>query len=142
MEKKKRIIMLLAIDIFLISTAFLVSFYLRFEMTIPWNIMQLYIDNIFAITLIKILVFAYFGIYNSLWRYASIDELMQVIVAVILANAGMISYLYVMNIHFPRSIYLLVAILDIMYIGGVRFSYRFLRKMKNEKLFNSEKRKR
>ncbi|MGO1528919.1 MAG: polysaccharide biosynthesis protein [Senegalia sp. (in: firmicutes)] len=142
MEKKKRIIMLLAIDIFLISTAFLVSFYLRFDMNIPWNIMQLYIDNIFAITLIKILVFAYFGIYNSLWRYASIDELMQVIVAVILANAGMISYLYVMNIHFPRSIYLLVAILDIMYIGGVRFSYRFLRKMKNEKLFNSEKRKR
>ncbi|MGO1652753.1 polysaccharide biosynthesis protein, partial [Senegalia sp. (in: firmicutes)] len=142
MEKKKRIIMLLAIDIFLISTAFLVSFYLRFDMNIPWNIMQLYIDNIFAITLIKILVFAYFGIYNSLWRYASIDELMQVIVAVILANAGMISYLYVMNIHFPRSIYLLVTILDIMYIGGVRFSYRFLRKIKNERLFSSEKRKR
>lgn len=111
-------------------------------MNIPLNIMQLYVDNIFAITLIKILVFAYFGIYNSLWRYASIDELVQVVVAVILANAGMISYLYVMNIHFPRSTYLLVTILDIMYIGGVRFSYRFLRKMKNERLFNGEKRKR
>ncbi|WP_207751298.1 polysaccharide biosynthesis protein [Anaeromonas frigoriresistens] len=122
--------------------AFLVSFYLRFDTSVPQNILQLYIDNIIAITLIKILIFSLFGIYNSLWRYASIDELVQVISAVIVANTAVLSYLYIRQIHFPRSIYLLVTILDIMYVGGVRFSYRFIRKIKND-LFNSRgKRKR
>lgn len=142
MEKRRRIALLLFVDIILISTAFLVSFYLRFDANIPLNIMNIYLDNIFAITLIKILIFGYFGIYSSLWRYASIDELVQVIIGVFLANTGMISYLYIVDIHFPKSIYLLVLILDIMYIGGVRFSYRLLRKIKNERLFNGEKRKR
>ncbi|MBS4538837.1 polysaccharide biosynthesis protein [Clostridium sp. D2Q-11] len=142
MKKQKRIAVLLFTDIILINMAFLVSFYLRFDTSVPQNILQLYIDNIIAITLIKILIFSLFGIYNSLWRYASIDELVQVISAVIVANTAVLSYLYIRQIHFPRSIYLLVTILDIMYVGGVRFSYRFIRKIKND-LFNSRgKRKR
>lgn len=104
--------------------------------------LNLYTQNIIIITLIKIIIFSYFGIYNSLWKYASIEEMMQVVTTVILANAAVLSYLYISNVHFPRSIYLIVTMLDIMLIGGVRFSYRVLRKMKLDSTYMKANRKR
>ncbi|MBS4534368.1 polysaccharide biosynthesis protein [Clostridium sp. D2Q-14] len=134
MQKQKRIAILLFTDIILISATYLLSFYLRFDLSVPKGMMTLYIDNIIIITLIKIIIFSLSGIYNSLWRYASIDELVQIIKTTIIANAAVISYMYIRSIHFPRSIYLMTTILDIMLIGGVRFSYRVLRRMKNDGL--------
>lgn len=142
MKKQKRIALLLFIDIILISMSFLLSFYLRFDSNIPVRLLELYFDNIYAITLIKLVVFGLFGIYNSLWKYASVDELIQIIAAVIVANTAVLSYLYIRQIHFPRSIYILVTISDTMYIGGVRFSYRLLRMIRDQRGNIKEKRKR
>lgn len=131
MQKKLRTIYLIIIDIFLINLAFYLAFYLRFDGILPPEYFPKYLDNILAITVIKISVFYYFKLYKSLWEYASIEELVQIVVAAVVANAAILSYLFIKQIHLPRSIYILVTMIDVMLIGGVRFSYRALRRVNN-----------
>ncbi|MDK2821773.1 MAG: hypothetical protein PWP31_1738 [Clostridia bacterium] len=131
MQKEIRTIYLIIIDIFLINLAFYLAFYLRFDGILPPEYFPKYLDNILAITVIKISVFYYFKLYKSLWEYASIEELVQIVVAAVVANAAILSYLFIKQIHLPRSIYILVAMIDVMLIGGVRFSYRALRRVNN-----------
>ncbi|KPU27360.1 nucleoside-diphosphate sugar epimerase [Caloranaerobacter sp. TR13] len=142
MQKKLRTIYLITIDMFLINLAFYLAFYLRFDGVLPPEHFHKYLDNILAITTIKIIVFYYFKLYKNLWKYASIEELVQIVVATVVANAAILSYLFIKQAHLPRSIYILVTMIDMMLIGGVRFSYRALRRVKNRdfKISSNEKR--
>lgn len=130
MQKKIRTIYLIMIDTVLIILAFYLAFYLRFEGIIPAQHLQQFIDNIITVAIIKIFVFYYFKLYKSLWQYASIEELMQITVAVTISNAAVISYLFIKQIHLPRSIYILTTLLDIFFIGAIRVSYRTFKKFK------------
>ncbi|WP_330619632.1 polysaccharide biosynthesis protein [Vallitalea pronyensis] len=91
------------------------------------------------ITCIKLVVFYIFKLYQSLWKYASIEEMIQVVSGVIVANASVLAYLYFQQQHLPRSIYILAPILELMFIGGVRFTYRTLRRVKHSDLLFSKK---
>jgi len=131
MQRKIRTIYLMVIDAVLINLAFYVAFYLRFEGSLPSQYFSLYINNALAITAVKIGVFYYFNLYKSLWKYASVEELVQIIVASIVANTAVLSYLFINQVHLPRSIYILVGMIDVLLIGGSRLSYRTLRKVKS-----------
>lgn len=130
MQKKIRTLYLIIIDIVLINLAFYIAFYLRFEGNIQAQHFQNYLQNIIAITIIKVIILNYFKLYKSLWEYASIEELVQIVISSIIANTAVISYLFINQANLPRSIYILTTMLDIFLIGGVRFSYRTLRKWK------------
>ncbi len=120
------------IDVILINIAFFAALLIRYDgrfSTIHTQYIEAYTTVTFFIILIctKLLTFAFFRLYNSLWKYASIEEGMRIIAAVIVGNLFFISSLYLLQIHFPRSVYLLTPIFDIIFIGGVRFNYRMLR---------------
>ena len=142
MQKKIRVLYLFAIDIILINLAFYLAFYLRFDGNIPKVNFQGYTNNIIAITTIKIIVFTYFGLYKSLWKYASIEELMQVFMATVVSNTVTLSYLVFRQTHLPRSIYAIVTMLDGLMIGGSRFSYRAFRRIRNNDFNIKTKQKR
>jgi FlaA1/EpsC-like NDP-sugar epimerase len=80
---------------------------------------------------IKLFVFQRFGLYNRYWRYASMDELLSIGLAVATATisltlvfaAGWVLGLFVAN-GFPRSVPLLDGMMTLLFIGGVRFSIR------------------
>lgn len=129
MQKKIRSIYLVILDIILINLAFYAAFYLRFEGDIPQKYFATYKDNILVLTAIKIAIFAYFKLYKSLWKYASVEELTQIVVASFVANAGVLSFLFIKQTHLPRSIYIIVGMLDIILIGGVRFSYKAVKRV-------------
>ncbi|WIV12099.1 nucleoside-diphosphate sugar epimerase/dehydratase [Proteiniborus sp. MB09-C3] len=136
MQKKARVIFLILLDAFLINLSYYIALYLRFDGNIEANYLKVYINNALIITLLKIIVFHYFKLYKSLWRYASIDELLNVVVASIVANAGVISYLFALQTHLPRGVYAITIMLDMLLIGGVRFSYRALRRVNGGILSN------
>lgn len=136
MQKKVRVIFLVLLDIVLINLAYYLALYLRFEGKIEAQYLKVYINNALIITLLKILVFYYFKLYRSLWRYASVEELMNVVVASVVANAGVVSLLFALQTHLPRSVYAITTMLDMMLIGGARFSYRALRRLKGSELKN------
>ncbi|WP_026896128.1 nucleoside-diphosphate sugar epimerase/dehydratase [Clostridiisalibacter paucivorans] len=131
MQKKIRTIYLIMIDILAVNLSYYVSLFLRFEGKIEQGYLQVYMDNFIALTVIKLLVFYYFKLYESLWKYASVEEMIQIVVAGMVANAGALSYLFINQSHFPRSIYILAGMFDVIFIGGIRFSYRALRRLKD-----------
>lgn len=131
MKNRKKSILLFFLDIILINLSYLLALYLRFDGNIEIKYLTVYMDNTLMLTVIKLIAFYYFKLYRSVWRYASVGELINIIAACIMANAGALSYLFIRQAHLPRSVYIIATMIDIIFIGGTRFSIRALRRIKN-----------
>lgn len=67
-------------------------------------------------------------LYNNLWEYASIDEAIQIVLAVVLSTlAGAVS-LWVAGVRLPIRVFVASAILLVLIMGGVRMIWRILRR--------------
>lgn len=132
MKRRIRTAYLIAVDVGLLVLSLFLSFLIRFEGTFPAEYFGLADRFLVNVIIIKIVVLFLFGLYNSLWEYASIEELLKISAASVVANTVMLSFLFLFETRIPRSIYIIVTILDVMFIGGVRLSYRMLRRVKNQ----------
>ncbi|MEA3422559.1 MAG: nucleoside-diphosphate sugar epimerase/dehydratase [Bacillota bacterium] len=133
MTKSVKQLFLIIFDAAAINFSFYLAFFVRFEGDIihfsdAVNYIYVYTNMFIWITIIKLIVFYVFKMYSSLWRYASVEELFQVVLASVVATAATVSLLTAFSMSFPRSIYLLTFIFDTMLLGGIRFSYRFFRR--------------
>lgn len=135
---RKKNFILIILDIVLINLAYILALYLRFDGYVPQSFMETYLNNAIVISIIKIIVFYFFKLYKSIWKYASIDEMIEIVLASVVANAIAMAYITLNQANMPRSIYLMVPILDMAFVGGVRFSYRALCRIKNETPKNLE----
>lgn len=128
--KRKRIFALMFLDVILINLSYILALYIRFEGNIDgsqfMDYFGTYSQHFLYITAIKLIVFLYFKLYRPAWRYASIDELMNIVVASIVSNAAILSYMFIRQDSLPRSIYIITALIDMVLIGGIRFSFRAL----------------
>jgi len=119
---------LLFLDAVLINISYILSLFIRFEGNITGEMFteyfMKYTDHFIYITIIKLIIFLYFKLYRPVWKYASIEELMSIVTTSIISNAAVLSYSVLRQDMFPRSIYILATLLDMVFIGGVRFSFR------------------
>lgn len=124
--------LLLLLDIVLINVASLGAVFLRTDFRIPEAYLYSFQKTCIVTTLVLLIIFRIFNLYKSVWRYASIEEMNNVIFASI-TGGGILFVLYehIWNINFPRSYYILMPILIVFFVGGMRFSYRALRRAKN-----------
>ncbi|MFZ7131646.1 MAG: polysaccharide biosynthesis protein [Eubacteriales bacterium] len=95
-----------------------------------------YFNFLFVTLIIKIILFYVFNIYNTLWKYASIEELMKIIAVNILGS--LVSYKIFTMIDSTITIYFVMGIflLDIIFTGGIRVAYRTVRRIKNYSQFS------
>lgn len=128
--KKRRIVFLMFLDVIAINLAYILALYIRFEGVLDLSYMKIYLNHIIAITSMKLVVFYLFKLYKSLWEYASIDEMIEVVGASIVANVLIGIYMYLSQAGLPKSIYAMVLILDMALVGGSRFFYRVFRRLK------------
>lgn len=96
-----------------------------------------YRSNVLVVTLIKLVVFYFFNLYRSLWEYASIDELLEVLFGTIIGNIAIAVYFVLTDQMLPRSIFFIIAILELFLIGGTRFLYRIGRRYHKKISFKS-----
>lgn len=97
-------------------------------------IFRVYGTDVFIVTIlfltVKIILLYLFGFYRRCWRYASIDELIQVVAsmaAVVVVQTWLFYLLYYNSAlveDLPRSLPLLDGMLSLILVGGVRFSVR------------------
>jgi len=117
--------------IILIIAAYILSFYLRFELTLPKEYIPVILKTLPILLILKVVVFYCFGLFSGIWRYVSIDDLWRIIKATSVSTVLFI--LGVIFTHglvgFPRSIFILDWILCTGFIGGVRFPSRLLREI-------------
>jgi len=122
---------LIITDIILVNMAIYMALLLRFDGRIMPQYRDMYYGTFIILTSIKIIVYLAMGLYNSLWRYASIDELIQVFFATAIETA--LCYLYgeFFGVRLPRSVYIMSWFITFIFIGGSRLSYRILRRLNN-----------
>ncbi len=137
---RKRLV--LVADLFLILVAVLGSFALRLDLG-PLFID--YLDQAFWLVgialVIKPLVFYTFGLYRRLWAYASIHELLLIIVAVTTSSVMVsvaVVVLLTLNVlpNFPRGVLPIDWLLSLVLIGGLRFSLRILAETQSSSVVN------
>lgn len=142
MKKFIRIGLLLVADALLVMTSFYAAYLLRFDGQIPSQYWLPFAENWFYLILIKLVSFYVFRLYKSLWRYASIDELLQIALASVVATSLVVSFMVVRGQSIPRSIYVLTAIFDFLLLSTMRLSYRVIRRIIKLDLRNSVRTKR
>lgn len=76
---------------------------------------------------INVVVLATFRLYNSLWEYASIDEVIQIVGATVLGTLGGAVFLWIIGTRLPIRVFVVSCFLLIFFMGGIRFVFRFMR---------------
>ena len=113
-------------DILIAMLAWVLAYYLRFNFDIPSPFMHTLWQNLVWVLPIQVLTFLGFGLYQGVWRFASIPDLARILKAITVAALVVITVL-VMTKPFgvvPRSVLILNPILLLLAMGGSRFFYR------------------
>jgi FlaA1/EpsC-like NDP-sugar epimerase len=124
-----RNIYILLFDIFLTIASVVGAFALRLDTNFDLYLTAVY--WMIAISLvIKLSIYYFFGLYRRLWAYASINELLLIIMAVTTASIAvsviMLSLLLTDLLNFPRMALLIDLLLSLIGIGGFRLSMRII----------------
>ena len=80
-------------------------------------------------------------LYQSMWRYASYNELSRVTVASVIASVVHTVGITLVFVRMPYSYYLMGAVIQLVLILGIRFSYRFVcfERIKRERSQNANR---
>lgn len=129
-SKSIRIILLAIYDICAICIAEFLALWTRFEFSFD-RIENVFLDAAIRYTLINIIttliIFAMFKLYSSLWRYASVQEMFNVVIACVLAACVQSLGMHMMLLSMPRSYYILYMFFLMGFIAVSRFFYRGVR---------------
>ena len=133
---RSRAFLLLLLDIAVIGVSGFLSLWMRFEFRfqdIPvefWEAIYRYMP---VNVLITVGIFAAFHMYTSLWKYASVNEFLNVVFAVVISSLINGIIMNVAGYHIPRSYPFMYMIFLGIFSVGIRFCYRFLRHMRNRR---------
>lgn len=113
-------------DIIVAFVAWNLSFLLRFNFEIPANFYVHLTETVLWVVLVQAIVFVLFGLYQGVWRFASIPDLKRIINAVLVGSVVVTALLLMIHpsVVVPRSVLILDPILLVLMMGGTRFAYR------------------
>ena len=129
--KNKKIYKLVFVlfDIILLAISMSCSLLLAQSM----KLFELYIDNLYfyglCLIIISIIIYQFLGLYNSLWKYASVSEGIRIIIATIIIFVLNIATAFITN-FMPVSWTIIHAMISLGFLIITRFSPRLIRHYK------------
>lgn len=116
-------------DLIMISLALCLAFLLRFDFSIPPTELELFKDCLLVVLVVKPLMFIAIGFYNSMWRYASLQDGIEIFKGVTFSSILAVAAIFFMRqfTPLPRSIFLLDWILLFTMIAASRLVWRIYR---------------
>ena len=139
-----RVTSLMVLDVVVINASILFSLLLRFELSLTElelsGFVEAYAKIALSYTAVSLLFFMLLRLYRSLWRFAGIDELRNIAVAVLFSNIGLWALCRLTGIYLPRSLPILNFLVLLALIGGFRFAYRIARRVRNQYFTGEERR--
>jgi FlaA1/EpsC-like NDP-sugar epimerase len=118
---------LMFLDLIIINMTLWLSFMARFEGNIPLSYQDKWLYFAVLVTLIRMVSFYLFGLYNSLWGYSSLPEMVQIIKAVTVSSLLILLVDRVIipaRPLIPLSVHFISLVVNILFIGGSRFAIR------------------
>lgn len=119
------------LDTIIITVAPYLALLLRFEGVVGSRQYQMVYEYLPGIILIRLLTFYFFGLYNRLWRYASIHELLAITSAVTVSSVLIFIYMFGMGSKLPRSIPIITWLIVLALVGLSRLFLRVLYMLRN-----------
>ncbi|SEA07891.1 NDP-sugar epimerase, includes UDP-GlcNAc-inverting 4,6-dehydratase FlaA1 and capsular polysaccharide biosynthesis protein EpsC [Eubacterium aggregans] len=130
-QKGLRIGLLIIADAIVLFLSYFFAYYLVYSFHIPFGEIQALGWTLALAIVLKLAIFWFTRMYQTLWRYASIEELWQIVGSVASANFITVVFFYIVSMRIPTTVLVLTFIFDLILIGGIRILYRSLRQMKN-----------
>lgn len=122
---------LVLVDIAAVTLSYVGSFALRFDAPSP--LFTEYVTRYWwplpILLVARLVAFVLFGLYQRVWRYASIAELQSIVAAVFVSSVAVYGVVYGVSVfepevtRFPRSIPVIETLIATALIGGTRFSF-------------------
>lgn len=124
-----RAFVLVLLDIFIVIAALFLALILRFDLhNIPAN----YISSFYVLgpiyALLTVAALYYYKLYNRVWEYASINEMIAIFRAILLSSLVFVAMTIATALpELPRSVYVIAWGLVFFFISGSRVYWRVLR---------------
>ena len=129
MHLKTRYLVLVFLDVLATYLAYMAAAYLTDVYNLVFNDNEIYF-TLGILALINVAIFSLFKMYSNLWEYASVDELIQIIVAASLAALIGATFLWIIGVRLPIRVYFAALILLVLLHGGMRLAIRISRSKK------------
>lgn len=125
----KRRLLVFICDTFIISISLCFAFLLRFDFSIPGAQQELFWECLLVVTIVKPLVFIVIGFYNNLWRYASLQDAIELFKGVVFSSVlSVAAVLFLRQFSpIPRSIFVLDCFLLFTLLAASRLVWRVYR---------------
>lgn len=128
MSYQKRKVAWVGIDLLIVFFSIYSSYYFRFNGIIPAEYIQQYQIYIIVSAIIGPLCMVYFKLYNRIWQYASVGEILSIFKAVVLSSI----FFYFLTYWFtgqmiPISVFMRTFETQLLLIGGSRLLWRVVR---------------
>jgi len=126
-ESRTRILLLVA-DLLVSVFGLTIAFVILFQGSIGDQTGTIFYTIIIAL-LVRLLVFSNSRLYSGIMKYASIDDLRTIFLTASLGTIGIMVVLFFLERWdgFPRYVLVIDWLLNIIFIGGIRFFVRMLR---------------
>ena len=119
-------------DVILTALSAILGFAIRLDFPGFWSYLSVCIPFMLMAVALKLTAYYACGLYRRYWRYASVPEALSILAAVTFSSA--ILALLVLGLFlpqgwfsgFPRSALIIDWLCSLFFIGGIRFSVRFL----------------
>ncbi len=129
------------LDTLALALAYTIAFGLRFDLSLPANHYFIIFKHTIPIAVIIELFFInILGVNQSQWEYTSIQDVINLFVALLAGWLGFIIYLYFANLlAVPRSVLFFFLILSFIFTGALRFMPRIFFKLQSSFASNKKR---
>lgn len=120
---------LLIYDIVTINLSYFIGLWLRFDLQyskIPSEYLMAFIEFAPFYTAFSIIIFYMMHMYNSLWRFASFNELTSIIMATVVTGTAHVVGITLFVRRMPIAYYVFGICAQFIFTTSIRFGYRFV----------------
>jgi len=123
---RKRLILIIGVDVLIWTAAWLLAFLIRFDFDIPALRWSQWKQLLPFILVARLVVFYFFDLYRGMWRYTSISDLFNIIKAASFSSLFVVSLVvfWTRFIGYPRSVFIIDWCLTVLLISGFRLGIR------------------
>ena len=125
--KNPKFWIILCVDAALLALSHLLANAIRFELTLSNQLLRQSLSLLPLLLLVKIPSFYIFGLYRGMWRYTSLNDIINILIVSLFSSSMLISMLLIGNrfAGFSRSVFILDCLFTFCFITWHRVAIRY-----------------
>ncbi|MFA5160162.1 MAG: nucleoside-diphosphate sugar epimerase/dehydratase [Candidatus Omnitrophota bacterium] len=120
----------LAGDAAVIVFSYVVAYFIRFDGIPPVSYLEMMSRTLPFVLIVRLAALFYFKLNTSMWEYASVKDLIQIIKAVTVSSVFIVAITMVTDTGHPRSIFIIDWLFLTIALSGERFIIRLTRPLR------------